>query len=437
MSYISVNQGLCDLCGKCQEVCPFGAISISGSQVVISQECRLCLQCVKNCHAKALSLVKDTELQSPLAGSAVKDKVPLDSYRNIMVFAELRAGRFEPVTYELLGKARELADKIGQKVLVVTTGEGVAEAAKSLLFYNVDKVIVYQGRAFRFFDAALYADVLEEAIKRELPGILLIGATPLGRSLAPRLAVRMRTGLTADCTILDVRPDGELVQTRPAFGGNIMATIVTRNTRPQMATVRYKVFQPAVRSDKPSGTIEVIDVPGEEGAFDRLSDAGEHGYGDVVSALREKIKARSRCLTVLSETPLPRAQSISDAEVIVAVGRGLRSQKDIGIFEELAQSLGGVLACSRPLVEKGWFSSRSQVGLSGRTVRPKLYIALGISGAVQHVAGMSSSETIIAINEDRNAPIFNVAHYGIVGDMYKVVPEILDLIKSDSKASEG
>ncbi len=329
----------------------------------------------------------------------------IQAWKGVMVFAESYEGRFEPVTYELIAKARELADKTGQDVVCVAVGCGLAAAANDLMSYPVDRVMVYDAGEFRHFVAGVYAAALEDAILLVRPSVVLIGATPVGRSLAPRVAVRFRTGLTADCTVLDIRPNGDLVQTRPAFGGNIMATILTRNARPQMATVRPKVMPRAEKAGARNGVL-----------VDRHIEAG--------SALKQ-LATHIAAVKVKAETPLPKAESISDAKVIVACGRGLRAQGDLEMFAELAERLGGVLAGSRPLVEKGWLPAAKQVGQSGRTVRPDLYIACGISGAIQHVAGMSGSATIIAINQDKDAPIFETANYGLVGDMYEIVPELV------------
>ena len=400
----------------------------------------------------------------------------------VMVFAESYQGRFEPVTYELIGKARELADKTGQDVVCVAIGHWPREAdgcfggrsqqsedrrpdghhvaadllrcpadllrcpadplrcpadplrcpadllrcpadilrcSADLLRYPVDRVLVYNAPEFAHFVAGVYAAAMEEAILIEKPSVVLIGATPVGRSLAPRVAVRFRTGLTADCTVLDIRPNGELVQTRPAFGGNIMATIVTRNARPQMATVRPKVMpraealldQEAVRQSNGRSRLRSEKI------------TSDHALAELARHLQ--------MVRVTAEKPLPQADSISDAKIIVACGRGVRSQDDLKIFDELAQKIGGVLAGSRPLVEQGWMAADRQVGQSGRTVRPDVYIACGISGAIQHIAGMSGSTTIIAINQDKDAPIFETANYGLVGDMYEIVPALLRLLETD------
>lgn len=338
------------------------------------------------------------------------DNLDLTAWKGIMVVCEFRDRQPDPVTFELMGKARELADAVGQDVSAVVIGSGVLEAARELLLYPVDRVIVYDSPLFGHFVAEAWADALEHAVMTHKPGTILIGATHQGRSFAPRLAVRLRTGLTADCTCLEMRPNGELLQIRPAFGGNIMAAIVTRHHRPQMATVRYRVMPRAERGDRARGEIVPVNLAG--------------------TSLEQRIMDHLGRIKVLAQKPLPRATSIADAEVIVACGRGVRAPGDLAMFKELADLLGGVLACSRPLVEKGWLDSSHQVGQSGRTVRPKIYIACGISGAIQHIAGMSNSGTIIAINTDRYAPIFGVAHYAVVGDIYEIVPRLIEILKT-------
>ncbi len=349
--------------------------------------------------------------------------------KGILVFAESHEGRIEPVTYELIGKARELADKTGQEVVCVAIGywpDRTSGDPGDLLRYPVDRVLVYNAPEFGRFIAGVYAAAMEDAILLEKPSVVLMGATPVGRSLAPRIAVRFRTGLTADCTVLDIRPNGELVQTRPAFGGNIMATIVTRNARPQMATVRPKVMPRAeARMEAGAETRKGIGAEAESvGRLQTRQISSEHALAELLLHLQ---KAR-----ITAENPLPKAESISDAKVIVACGRGVRSKDDLKVFDELAQRIGGVLAGSRPLVEQGWIPAELQVGQSGRTVRPDVYIACGISGAIQHIAGMSGSTTIIAINQDKDAPIFESANYGLVGDMYEIVPALLSLLGQDA-----
>ncbi len=248
----------------------------------------------------------------------------------------------------------------------------------------------------------MYANAFEDCVNKVKPSIVLVGGTSIGRSLAPRMSTRLRTGLTADCTVLDVKENTDLIQIRPAFGGNIMAQIVTPNTRPQFATIRYKVMDEARRNKEESGQIVKMSIPDDK----------------MVSAMR--------VLNIIKKDKTP---GITEADVLIAAGRGIKKQEDLQLLDELAGLLGGQLAVTRPLVEKGWASYTQQIGLSGRTVKPKLIITCGISGAVQFTASMNSSQNIVAINTDKQAPIFKVAHYGIVGDLYQVIPELIDNIR--------
>jgi electron transfer flavoprotein alpha subunit len=313
------------------------------------------------------------------------------------------------VTLELIGKARELASKIHHPVTCIFIGYGITERARELLEYGVDKVFVYDDEAFEYYREDLYTNAFEDCIIRSKPSTVLVGATSVGRSLAPRLSTRFRTGLTADCTMLDVKENTDLIQIRPAFGGNIMAQIVTEYTRPQFATVRYKVMEKAKR-------IDYFSVNSPE-LQERL---------EICHLPKSKMKSQ---IEILKVTPKEKEVSISEAEIIVAGGRGLKDKKDLTMLEELASLLGGQTAVSRPLVEAGWAPYTKQVGLSGRTVRPKLIITCGISGAVQFTSCMNTSQCIIAINKDKNAPIFETAHYGIVGDLYEIVPQLCEKIR--------
>lgn len=391
MSQLYVDQAKCDRCGACADACPFGAVSISQSGVTFGDACRLCRLCLKRCPRQAISLVAtgETAPQSDLA-----------AWSGVLVFAEQREGAVQPVTYELIGKAQQLAGVVGQAVSVVIAGHDILPAAQELRHYGPARVLVYDHPGLRHFRAELYTSVLADAVKRVSPNAILIGATAVGRSLAPRVATRLRTGLTADCTVLDMRPNGDLVQTRPAFGGNVMATILTPRRRPQMATVRYKVMEAAPRLAEPGGELVRCAVPAEW-------------------------RERSRVLEVIRQA---QTASIAEADVIIAAGRGVKTRRDMELIERLAGALGGVIGCTRPLVEQGWLPNNRQIGLSGRTVRPRLYIAAGISGAIQHIAGMRASGVVFAINQDRNAPIFDVAHYALVGDLYRIVPELTRLI---------
>jgi electron transfer flavoprotein alpha subunit len=317
-------------------------------------------------------------------------------HRGVLVFGE-QHGRISSVVYELLGKGRELADKLGEDLYCVVLGSEVQAGAENLLEYGVDRVYLFDDPVLAQYRDDPYVHVLGEFVGETTPSVVLIGATPIGRSLAPRLATKLRTGLTADCTGLDIDADGHLVQTRPAYGGNVMATIITREARPQMATVRYKVMKSATRTPERRGDLLTLPVD-----------------PDVVDRTR-----------IVNTYQAQEEKSLTEADVIVSGGKGLGSPEGFKMLKRLADALGGVVGASRVVVDEGWIEYKHQVGLSGKTVRPKLYIACGISGAVQHLAGMQTSDTIVAINNDPAAPIFRVADYGIVGDVYEVVPEII------------
>ena len=324
----------------------------------------------------------------------------MKNYEGLMVFAEQREGRIHPVSYQLLGKGTEIADKLGVKVSSVLLGNQMEEKAEELIYYGADKVFLYDHPVLKEFDLLNYKHNLVKLIREVKPEIFLLGATRLGRSLGPRVAAALGTGLTADCIGLDTDEDGNLIQIRPAFTGNILAQIKTV-TRPQMSTVRYKVMQKKARDPNRRG--EIIKRDAEL----------------VPSLLTTKKQER------LGEVNI----AITEADVIVSGGRGLKKAADFGILAELAELLGGVVGSSRPLVDDGWIMREHQVGFSGNTVKPKLYVACGISGSPQHLAGMRGSDVIVAINTDPSAPIFRVADYGIVGDLYEVVPKLTNEIR--------
>ena len=371
------------------ELCPFGAISYEDEKLDIGSGCKMCKMCVR----KGGGLV---EFQEDVK---VLDK---SLWRGICVFADCTGGQIHRVTFELCGKARELAAVTGHPVYALVIGHDTSCCAEKLLHYGVDKVFVYDHPGFADFRIEPYAAAFYDFIRKEMPSSILVGATNLGRQLAPRVAARCRTGLTADCTVLQMKENTDLVQIRPAFGGNIMAQIVTPNDRPQFCTVRYKVFNEPAPAAEPAGEIVPMEV-----TEDMLTTG----------------------IQVLSTVRKPKAIDISEAEVIVAVGRGAMSETMRAYAQELADLLGGMVACTRPLVEGNIFDAKRQIGLSGRTVKPKLIITLGISGAVQFAAGMKGSDCIVAINKDPNAPIFDVAHYCVVGDVEQVVPKLIHKIR--------
>ena len=373
------------------DICPFGAISCRDGKVEIDSGCRMCRLCVKKGPGGAVEYM---ETQEP--------GINKDEWRAVAVYVEYNGKAVHPVTFELIGKARELAAVTGHPVYALFMGYQVGEKAEELLAYGVDQVFVYDRKELEHFSVLTYANVFADFITRIRPSSILVGATNAGRSLAPRVAARFRTGLTADCTVLEMKENTDLVQIRPAFGGNIMAQIVTPKNRPQFCTVRYKIFSAPPVTKEPSGTIRTMEVT------------------------EDMIDRRIRVEEIIHK---PKEIDISEAEVIVAVGRGVKSQADLELIRELAVALDAQLACTRPLIECGWFDARRQIGLSGRTVKPKLIITIGISGSVQFAAGMRGAECIIAINTDRKAPVFDIANIGLVGDWYEILPPLLKTVK--------
>jgi electron transfer flavoprotein alpha subunit len=322
----------------------------------------------------------------------------MKDYSGVIVFAEQRDGRVHPVSYELLSKGREMADKLDVELSGVLLGNQMDEEAAELIYYGADKVFLYDHPAFKDFDLLNYKHNILKLVREVKPGIFLLGATHLGRSLGPRVAAALGTGLTADCTGLDVAENGNLVQIRPAFSGSILAQIETR-TRPQMATVRYKVMQSKGRDTRRQGEI-----------------------------IKKGVEFVPSLLTIVKKEKVSEA-NLSEAVVIVSGGRGLKKAEDFCLLSDLAELLGGAVGSSRPLVDDRWIGKEHQVGFSGNTVKPNVYIACGISGSPQHLAGMRESGVIIAINNDPSAPIFRLADYGIIGDLYCVVPKLIERIR--------
>ena len=370
------------------KLCPFGAIEYKNGELHPNAACKMCKLCIKKGPEGAAYIVEHE-----------KEAVDKSLWQGICVYAEQVRGKVHPVAYELIGKARELVKVTNQKVYCLMIGHNCDASANDLLRYGVDEVFVYDDICLEHFNIEPYTAVFENYINNNKPSAILVGATPVGRQLAPRVAARFRTGLTADCTVLQMDENTDLKQIRPAFGGNIMAQIHTPNNRPQMATVRYKIFEKAQPVEKITGKITHCSLDG--------------------------INLKSR-INVISVDDKPPVKSIENAEIIVAVGRGFKKVEDIEMAKTLAKKLGAEIACTRPLVENGTFDAKCQIGLSGRTVRPKLIITLGISGAVQFAAGMNNSDYIIAVNSDPKASIFKIAHCGIVGDIYKIVPQLIE-----------
>lgn len=391
MAKLVVNQDKITNINELIKICPFGAMENKDGKLEINAGCKMCRICVKKGPQGAVEYVEE-EIKS----------VDKSLWNGIAVYVDHVEGHIHPVTFELIGKARELASKINHPVYCVFMGCDIKNKGEELLHYGVDKVFVYDYEELKDFRIEPYTAVFEDFIDKVRPTAVLVGATTIGRSLAPRVAARFKTGLTADCTILDIKENTDLVQIRPAFGGNIMAQIVTPNNRPQLATVRYKVMSAPQRNIEASGRISLCEID----------------KGKLISNIE-----------VLNVIPKKKEKGISDAEVIIAVGRGLKAEKDMAMIKELAELLDGEIAVTRPLIEAGLADAKRQVGLSGRTVRPKLIITCGISGAVQFTAGMNNSDYIFAINTDEKAPIFKVAHYGVVGDIYEIIPQLIEKIK--------
>ncbi|WMJ80850.1 FAD-binding protein [Clostridium sp. MB40-C1] len=384
---------------KLVNICPFNAIEKKDDKIEITAGCKMCKLCVKKGPEGVVEFVED----------AARPTVDKSKWNGIAIYVDHVDGEIHPVTLELIGKGKELASKINHPVYCVFIGHNIKEKAEELLHYGVDEVFVYDYEELKDFRIEPYTAAFEDFINKVKPSSILVGATTVGRSLAPRIAARFRTGLTADCTILDVKPNTDLDQIRPAFGGNIMAHIHTPNNRPQLATVRYKIFDAPERSGEKSGKITSCEI--------------------------DTTKLTSN-ITVLDVIEKEKEESISEAEAIIAVGRGLKSEKDMAMIQELADLLGAKVAGTRPMVEAGWIDAKQQIGLSGRTVKPKLIITLGISGAIQFVAGMNNSECIFSINKDENASIMKVANYAVVGDMYEIVPALIENLKSGKSLSE-
>ena len=376
-------------------VCPFNAISYQNGKLDISAACKMCKICTKK--TGGIITYEETE----------KKEVDKSLWKGICVYADHRGDTVHRVTYELCGKARELAKVTGHPVYALLIGSGVEGCAKRLLRYGVDKVFVYDDPVFKGFRIEPYAAAFYDFIQKIQPSSVLIGATNLGRQLAPRIAARCKAGLTADCTVLEMKENTDLVQIRPAFGGNIMAQIISTHTRPQFCTVRYKVFSEPRPEKEEKGEIVPMTVDPEKTAS---------------------------AIEILSSEEKPKDIDISEADVIVAVGRGASGEKERAQAQELADLLGGVVACSRPLAEANIYDPKRQIGLSGRTVKPKFIITLGISGAVQFAAGMKGSDMILAINKDKNAPIFDIADYTVVGDVQEILPRLINQVK-EAKAN--
>jgi electron transfer flavoprotein alpha subunit len=387
-----VEIDLCNGCKRCLKACPYGAVEITGGKAHIRERCTSCGACLQVCREHALQ-----------TDAKPKEIPDFRDRQGVWVFAEQRDGELVRVSLELLGKAQSLAAELKQEVSALLLGFHVSGLAPALIEHGADRVYLADDRLLESYRTNAYTGVIADLAEEHKPNILLMGATHIGRDLAPRVSRRIGVGLTADCTELSIHPEeGILLQTRPAFGGNVMATIANRYSRPQMATVR-------------PGVMEAVRRPGYKGAVIHCSvGVAERETGTrVLERVRE---SRKRV-------------NLSEARIIVAGGRGVGDAKGFRILEQLAAVLGGEVAGTRVAVEEGWIPSDRQVGQTGQSVRPEVYIACGVSGAIQHRAGMSDSRYIIAVNKDRRAPIFQVADWGIVGDLHDVVPAMIEELK--------
>lgn len=391
---IIIDPVLCKGCKKCITACPFDALEMQGKLAVLKvAECRACNACVKVCPFKAISSAPEKEEGS---------RTGLAAFKDIWVFAEQHDGKVQEVAYELLSTGRRLAKERGCQLAAVVLGHNIKDSATYLIAAGADTVYIVDQPELAHYEADVYTDALHQLVAKYKPEVILAGATAIGRAFFAKVAVRARTGLTADCTALSIDKATYLLhQTRPAFGGNIMATIMTPNHRPQMATVRPKVFKMAVPDSKRIG----------ETLIETLK---------LVAAHTKIIKSEHSTTTL----------NIAEAEIIVGGGRGLKKAENMDLLVKLAKLLGGVVGVSRACVDAGWTTAARQVGQTGKTVSPKIYIAIGISGAIQHLEGMRSSDTIIAINSDPNAPIFGVADLGIVGDLFEIVPRLIEALEA-------
>jgi len=398
MALLIIDTEACTGCGACVDVCPFGALEIIEGVAVVNENCTACGACISVCPVEALSLPEAEE--KPVTED-------LGSYQGVWVWVEQFQGKAASISWEMMGQGRRLADELGTTLTACVLGEKMDQVAHEAIAYGADRVFVADDPTLRVYRTEPYARILVELVRQYKPEIFLLGASSRGRDLAGAVATLLYTGLTADCTGLEIDPETRLLlQTRPAYGGNIMATILTPNHRPQMATVRHRVFE----------------VP--EPDFER--------QGQIVSVpvvLSEDEIASKVVDFIVEEGEV----NIADAKIIVAGGRGVGGPEGFEPLRELAQVLGGAVGASRAAVDAGWIPYAHQVGQTGRTVRPDLYIACGISGAIQHRAGMSTSRVIVAINKDPDAPIFDIATYGVVGDLFQIVPALTEQFRKKLK----
>lgn len=419
-------EGKCIACGaRCETSCPKDAITMNdkGEPIIDVEKCIGCRKCIKVCPADAIEIVFTPEEQKILDELAAKEGkaapepeeelseeearilAKIKEYKGVWVYVEHTEGEPADVSWELLGVGAELAKERGVELCTVVLGQDVEHLCKKSFAYGARKVYSIDDPLLHYYRTEPYYKAICHLVEKYKPEIMLIGATGLGRDLAGAIATELKTGLTADCTGLAIDERGYLLQTRPAFGGNIMATILTERTRPQMASVRPHVMPMPEKDESRSGEIIRETVPVKE--------------EDIAT----------KVLEIIMDSRSDEYVDVAAADVIISGGRGMCNPENYSILQELADELGGVVGCSRAAVEAGWMPVERQVGQTGKTVRPKIYIACGISGAIQHLVGMQDSDVIIAINRDKSAPIFEVATFGIVGDLFQIVPALTSYIK--------
>ncbi|TFG05870.1 MAG: electron transfer flavoprotein subunit alpha [Promethearchaeota archaeon] len=392
---IKINQELCTGCESCLNACSQGGIKIINNKAQLTDACTICGACVEACPVGAIEI----EMEEIAIGA-----LDISQYRGVWIIGEQYNNKLDNVVYQLVGRGRELADKLSTNLTAVVLGSQLEDNIQDLSEFGVDEIIYIKSPILKNYYTEIFTIILADLIKEHKPEIVLIGATPIGRDFAPRLSKRLNTGLTADCTGLDIETETRnlLLQTRPTWGGRIMATIKTPNSRPQMATVRPGMFKVPEKMHR-EANIQIIEPD---------------------------INANDIKTTIITTIPREKKQiNLEDADVIVAGGRGVGSKDKFEILQELAKELNGEIAGSRVAVELGWIDAQRQIGQTGKSVSPKLYLACGISGAIQHRVGIQCSDIIVAINKDPNAPIFDMAHYGIVGDLHQVIPILIEEIK--------
>lgn len=393
---IKVNKETCNGCSLCKKVCLYDAIEIVDGKAIVNENCVFCGACIEVCKLNSIEITGLSE-----------EKKDFSDYSGVYVYLEANGDRITDVGFELVSEGRKLAGQLGVKLSAVAIGSGIEKSTLEAFQYGLDKLYLIDNPVFSDNLDDIFAKALAQVISKYKPEIFLAGATWFGRTLIPKVAAILKTGLTADCTGLEIDKEKKiLLQTRPTFGGNILATIITRNARPQMATVRPHVMEK------------------------KKIEEGKGNYKDRIEYIdidEKNFKTKYKLLG--TEKELNENINITDYDVIVSGGRGLGGSEKFSMLKELADLMGGVVGASRAAVDSGWISYPHQVGQTGKTVNPKLYIACGISGAIQHIAGMQTSDIIIAINKDPNAPIFKVANYGIVGDIFEVVPMLIKRLR--------